>query len=119
MRLAEIGSAERRLVEELGRRISNRLETSFAEAAAADGAHVGIELRERNRRAVVTIPVALLANAAADAVARESVRVRLKAARDRMLYRPPPERLAKHVAAAPDVVPARSGFGPPHRRGRR
>ena len=54
------------------------------------------------------IPVALLTEAIRDLTAREAVRVRIKTRRDRMLFKAPPSRLPKHIAA---TAPP-SGFGP-------
>ena len=120
MRLSDISAVERRLLEELSGRISNRLESVFTDLPG-DGPNIGIVLRERGRRMVMELPGELLQRAHEDAVAREAVRVRIKATRDRMLFRPPPAPLPKRIATAPDVVPQRGPFGrmsSPPRRGR-
>src|SRR5262245_63743544 len=44
-------------------------------------------------------------------MALESLRVRIKARRDRMLFRAPPSPLLNRVAAAPAPGPDRPGFG--------
>ena len=118
MRQKEIGEAEHRLFRELAGRISNRLETVLVDGPGTDAEHVSVGLQERGRSVAVVIPTALLVRAREEPVAREEIRVRIKAARDRMLFRPPPRPLPKHIASAAD--PAffnRGGFG--RQRGRR
>jgi len=107
----EVASAHRQLVEELIGQISNRLECGFTEQRDADGASVGLELRERGRTVVMEIPTVLLASAVSDAMARETLRVRIKARRDRMLFRPPPVPLPKHITSVADPAGPRFGFG--------
>src|SRR5438034_564816 len=53
-----------------------------------------------------------------EAEAREAVRQRIKSTRDRMLFRPPPTRLPKNIAAAGEPAFFR-GRGPGPGRGRR
>ena len=120
MRQKEFGEAEQRLLGELAGRISNRLETALGDRHGTDVAHVSIELHERGRRVVMELPAALLVRARAEPVAREAIRVRLKTARDRMLFRPPPRPLPKHIASAADpAFLGRGGFGRQFSRGRR
>ena len=104
-------SPRQRLLQELTGRISNRLETEFSELPDADGPNVGIRLRERNRTTFMELPGPLLVHAGADATAREAVRVRIKATRDRMLFRAHPSPLPKHIATAPDPGGGRFGRG--------
>jgi hypothetical protein len=118
--IKEIGTPHRQLLEELSGQISNRLEAGFTELPGADGASVGVELRERGRAVVMELPMALLASAVSDAIARETVRVRIKARRDRMLFRPPPVPLPKHITSVADPAGSRFGYGRgPGGRGRR
>ena len=121
MSLREIAATHRQLLEQLTGQISNRLECGFTDLPGADGATVGVELRERGRTVVMELPVALLASAVSDTIAREAVRVRIKARRDRMLFRPPPVPLPKHITSVADPAGSRFGFGrgPGPGRGRR
>lgn len=121
MRLKEIARSHERLLRDLAGRISNGLESEFSELPDADGPNVGVTLRERGRRVVMEIPGALLMQAGDDATAREAIRVRIKARRDRMLFRPPPSPLPKHIApaATPGAMHFGFGRGPMNRRGRR
>jgi hypothetical protein len=119
MRLSEITAFHRRLLRELTTQISSSLETEFSELAGADGASVGVILRERRRQVTIEIPATLLVEAADDPVAREAIRVRIKARRDRMLFRPPPSPLPRHIAAAPAPGGMPFGFGRGGARGRR
>ena len=112
---AEVSDSERRLLRQLAARISNRLEAEFTDELGGDRPHVGVRLNERDRGVVLELPRALLAQAREDPTARESVRVRLKSARDRMLFRPPPRPLPKRIEGAMD--PGAMRFG--DRRGRR
>ena len=114
----EIAASHRQLLDELIGQISNRLECGFTELPGAEG-NVGIELRERGRTVVMELPVALLASAVSDAIAREAVRVRIKTRRDRMLFRPPPVPLPKHITSVADPAGSRFGFGRGPNRGRR
>ena len=109
MRLKEITAAHQRLLRDLTTRISNGLESEFSELPVPDGPNVGITLRERRRHVVMEVPAALLAQAADDLSAREMLRVRIKARRDRMLYQAPPRPLPKKIAST--VMPGGFGFG--------
>ena len=111
VRLKEIAAAQQRLLSELSGRISNRLESEFRDLPGADGPNIGVALRERGRSVVMEIPGGLFLEAGGDQAVREAIRVRIKARRDRMLFRPPPGPLPKHVASAPDPASARFGFG--------
>jgi len=119
VRIRDITESHRRLLRDLSSRISRALETEFSELPDADGPGVGIILRERRREVTVEIPAALLTEAAGDATAREAIRVRIKARRDRMLFKAPPSPLPKRSAMAPRAMPfgvGRTDGGP---RGRR
>jgi hypothetical protein len=107
-RLGETTLQQRRLLEELTSRISTRLEATFRAAGDSSGPNVGIELRERNASVVIEIPRAMLDVALSDPAGREALRVRLKARRDRMLFKAPPAPLPKHVA------PMSLGYGGGH-----
>ncbi len=75
-----------------------RLESVFLDGSDADGPNLGVSLTERGRSVVVEVPFAMLDEASRDLAAREALRVRLKARRDRMLFVVPPARLPKHIA---------------------
>jgi hypothetical protein len=115
MHLKDITADHRELLRVLSGRISNRLTADFTELPARGGPNVGIELRERGKRMVMELPAALLFSAGADVVAREKLRVRIKAGRDRMLFRPGPG-LPERLEATPAPSFGR-GSGPDrHRR---
>jgi hypothetical protein len=111
VRLREVGPDHQRLLRELSSQISNRLETAFTNLPGADSPNIGVELVERGRRVVMEVPAALFERAEDDPSAREAIRVRIKAKRDRMLFRAPPVPLPKRIAAAPDPAGPRAGFG--------
>ena len=120
MRQKDVGEAEHRLLREVAGKISNRLEATFSERPGADGTRVGVDLAERGKTVAMEIPVALLARAREEPVAREELRVRIKSARDRMLFRPPPRPLPKNITSAADpAFFSRGGFGRQSGRGRR
>lgn len=122
VRLRDIGDPQQRLLRELAGRISNRLDAEFTEPAGAESHNIGVTLRERGHSAVMEVPEALLLSADAEPVAREALRVRIKATRDRMLFRPPPTPLPKKITAAADPAALRGGgfgFGRGPGRGRR
>ena len=110
MRLREITPAHQRTLRELSARISKGLEAEFSELPV-EGPNVGVRLQERGRKATMEIPALLLQQAEDDAAARETIRVRIKATRDRMLFKPPPMPLPKKIAAAPDPSSTRFGMG--------
>jgi len=118
VRLREIGDAQQRLLRELTQRISTRLDAEFTEPVGADSPNIGITLSERGRNGALEVPAALLLRADAEADAREALRQRIKATRDRMLFRAPPPPLPKNIAAAGDPAFFRSR-GPGPGRGRR
>src|SRR5437867_1268003 len=92
--------------------------SSASEAEGADSPNIGIALSERGRSGTLEVPAALLLRADAEADAREALRQRIKATRDRMLFRAPPPPLPKNIAAAGDPAFFRSR-GPGPGRGRR
>ena len=101
MRLGAVTAAQRRMLGELAGRISNRLEAEFVDpSAAAAAGSVGVLLNERGKRVAIEIPEALLLQAETDAAVRDTMRLRIKAARDRMLFRPPPHHPTVQVAPA-------------------
>jgi hypothetical protein len=110
MRLREITPAHQRTLRELSARISKGLEAEFSELPV-EGPNVGVRLQERGKKATMEIPGLLLQQAEDDAAARETIRVRIKATRDRMLFKPPPMPLPKKIAAAPDPSSTRFGMG--------
>ena len=117
MRIREIEASDHELLRVLTARISNRLETAFTELPRADLPSIGIELRERGKRLVMELPATLLQHAREDRVVREQMRLRIKAQRDRLLFRPAPVSLGSKFVA--QVAPAPSGgrdFGPGRRR---
>ena len=111
MRLKEITAAHQQLLRDLTSRISSGLESEFSELPGPDGPNVGITLRERRRHVVMEVPAVLLAQAADDLTARETLRVRIKTRRDRMLFQAPPSPLPKHIATAPAPGSMHFGFG--------
>jgi hypothetical protein len=117
LRLKDIADSHRRLLRELIRRISKRLEAEFTNLPGADGPNVGIELREGNRKIVMELPAALLLRADGEMTAREAMRVRIKARRDRMLFRREPLSLSKRIEAGAYPPPGRSSFGSGQRYG--
>jgi hypothetical protein len=110
VRLKDITPLQQRLLRDLSARISGGLESEFSELPGPDGPNVGVMLRERRREVLMEIPAALLAQAAEDPSAKEAIRVRIKARRDRMLFQPPPSPLPKRIATAP-VAGSPFGFG--------
>lgn len=121
MRLRDITTAQRALLATVSQRISRRLEATFADPVEPDRPNVVIHLRESGRRLVMEVPDTLLIEATSDLVARESFRVRMKARRDRMLFREPPAPLPKRIEAAaqPGFFRSQTGPGRPSSRGRR
>ena len=90
MRLSEVGASHHKLLRTLSAGISNRLEATFSELPRVDAPTIGIELRERGKRVMMELPVALLLQADTDRAVREQMRLRIKAQRDRMLTRAEP-----------------------------
>lgn len=113
MRLRDVTGAQRALLEGVCGQISRRLEAHFTDATELDGPNAAIQLRERGRSLAIEVPESLLIEATTDATAREAFRVRIKARRDRMMYRQQPARLPKKIAPAHDPIMNRGG---PNRR---
>jgi hypothetical protein len=111
MRLSEISPSQRRLLAELSNRISHRLEAHFVELPGGDGEHIGVALNEGARKVVIEVPLAVLIHATEDPSGREVLRTRIKARRDRMMFRSPPRALPKEIAPMFNPGPPRGGFG--------
>jgi hypothetical protein len=109
VRLNEISAAQRRLLSELASRISDRLEAHFVELPRADDTHIGIALHEGDRKVVIEVPLAVLAQAGEDPNGREILRTRMKARRDRMMFKMPPRALPKDIAPLFSPGPPRGG----------
>jgi len=109
MRLSEISPSQRRLLNDLAGRISHRLEAHFVELAPSDDVRIGVALREGDRTVTIELPATLLADAVEDAGARETLRTRMKARRDRMMFRVPPRALPKQIAPMFSPGPPRGG----------
>jgi hypothetical protein len=99
------------LLATLASAISGRLEAQFIELPDRDGAHIGVALREGSRNVVIELPVALLAQAVDDPGGREMLRTRVKARRDRMMFKTPPAPLPKKIAPLFNPAPSRGGGG--------
>jgi hypothetical protein len=120
VRLDAITASQRRLLAELTGRISNRLATEFEKGTRPESPNVGVTLEERGKSGRLEIPYTLLQEAESDLPARDALRVRIKAARDRMLFRPPPSRPRANIAPLADpVMWNRGGFGRGSGSGRR
>lgn len=120
MRLRDVTTAQRALLASVSQRISRRLEATFTDPAEIDGPNAAIQLRERGRGLVMEVPETLLIDATNDVAAREAFRVRVKARRDRMLFREPPARLPRKIERAEQPGFFRpSDSGRPSPRGRR
>jgi hypothetical protein len=120
VRLDTITASQRRMLAELTGRISNRLAAEFEKAARPESLNVGVTLEERGKHGRLEIPYALLQEAEADLTARDALRVRIKSARDRMMFRPPPSRPRADIAPLADPgMWNRGGFGRGGGRGRR
>lgn len=117
MRLSEIPPSHRRLLVELASGISDRLEADFVVLPDGKGDQVGIALQEGDRHVVIEVPVALLVQATETASGREILRTRIKARRDRLMFRAAPRALPKNIAPMFSPGPPRNGFFP--RGGRR
>jgi len=110
VRLNEISPAQRRLLSEISTQISDRLEAHFVELPASNEAHIGVALHEADRKVVIEIPLAILQQAMEDPNGREILRTRIKARRDRMMFRTPPRALPKDIAPLFNPGPPRGGF---------
>lgn len=112
MRLKDLGASHHALLRTLSAGISSRLEATFSELPRPDVPTIGIELRERGKRTVMELPAALLLHAGEDRVVREQMRVRIKARRDRMLFRAGPAFLStKNIGSSPSSAEG-GGRGP-------
>jgi hypothetical protein len=111
MRLSEISHAQRRLLNDLASRISDRLEAHFVELPGTDDARIGVALSEGDRNVVIEVPLAILVQATADVAGREVLRTRMKGRRDRMMFRAPPQALPKDIAPMFNPGPPRGGGG--------
>jgi hypothetical protein len=92
VRLDAITAAQHRLLAELTGRISTRLAAACEKRIRPESLNVGVTLQERGTHGRLDIPPALLQGAESDRTARDALRVRIKAPRDRMLFRPLPPR---------------------------
>ncbi len=110
VRLNDISPSQRRLLSEIASRISDRLEAHFVQLPASNDAHIGVALHEADREVVIEIPVAILLQATEDPNGREILRTRIKARRDRMMFRTPPRALPKNIAPLFSPGPPRGGF---------
>ena len=117
VRLKDIADSHRRLLRELTRRISKRLEAEFTSLPCADGPNIGIQLREGHRKVVMELPAAVLLRAEGDMTVQEAIRVRIKTRRDRMLFRLEPIALRERIGGAGRHPPS-GGFGGGQRHGR-
>jgi hypothetical protein len=120
MRADVITASQRRMVEALVGRISDRLATEFEKSPNPDSMNVCVTLKERGKSGRMEIPYALLLQAESDLRVHDMLRVRIKAARDRMLFRPPPPRLQTAIQPLGDPASdRRGGFRQGGWRGRR
>jgi hypothetical protein len=110
VRLNEISSSQRRLLGELANRISGRLEAHFVELPAAEDDRIGVALHEGDRKVVIELPLAVLTEAMESLNGREILRARMKARRDRMMFRTPPRALPKDIPPLFHPGPPRGGF---------
>ena len=108
MRVKDVGDSHQRLLQQLVRRISRRLDAAFIDLPGADRQSIGIQLREGGREVVMELPEALLLRATGDAVSRETVRKRIKTGRDRMIERANPAFLSNQRSKAPRRNPTTS-----------
>ena len=112
MRFDATTAAQHRLLIELTGRISTGLATEFEKRSGPEGPNIGVTLAQRGKSGRLEIPYALLQEAESDLIARDALRVRIKAARDRMLFRPPPARPRTDIAPLGDpAVWNRGNFG--------
>src|SRR5262249_59296644 len=97
-------AAQHRVLIELTGRISTRLATEFEKRSGPESPNVGITLAERGKSGRLEIPYALLQEAESDLMARDALRVRIKAARDRDALSPPPAQPCTDIAPLPDPL---------------
>ena len=110
MRLRDVSATHHRLLTSLASAISDRLEAEFVELPVRDDARIGVTLREGQRNVVIELPITLLAQAVDDPVGRELLRTRMKARRDRMMFKVPPAPLPKKIPPLFNPGPPRGGF---------
>ena len=109
MNLRDVTASQRRLLGQVTGRISNRLEANFAQPSGTDSLNIGVMLQERGKKGALEVPETVLLEAETDLVARDSLRLRIKSARDRMLFIPPPARLRTDIAPAGEPFFNRGG----------
>jgi hypothetical protein len=110
MRLNEISAQQRRLLSEVSAQISGRLEAHFVELPAADDSHIGIALHQADRKVIIEVPLAILVEALDSANGREVLRTRIKARRDRMMFKGPGRAFPKDIEPLFNAGPPRNGF---------
>src|SRR5262249_30872502 len=110
MQLRDVSAAHHKLLAHLASGISARLEAQFVALPDGDDAHIGVELREGSRSVVIELPVAMLLQAEDDPGGRATLRTRVKARRDRMMFKTPPAPLPKKIAPLFHPGPPRNGF---------
>jgi hypothetical protein len=110
MRLRDVAPAHRTLLAELASGISARLEAEFVELSGTDQPSIGVSLREASRSVVIAMPDTVLAQALETPAGREVLRTRVKARRDRMLFKTPPPPLPKKIAPLLSSGPPRPSF---------
>lgn len=109
MRLRDIPPAHHRLLAQIASGISGRLDARFVELPGdAPDAQIGVELHEGSRNVVIELSVDLLIRAIEGPGGREALRTRVKARRDRMMFKTPPP-LPRKVAAISDGGSSRHG----------
>ena len=112
MRFDAVTAAQHRLLIELTGRISPGLATECEKRSSPDCPNVGVTLAERGKSGRLEVPYASLQQAESDLIARDALRVRIKAARDRVLFCPPPSRPRTDIAPLGDTaVWNRGNFG--------
>ena len=119
MRRDAITAAQRRPLAALPGRISPRLAAELEKRIRPESLNVGVTLQERGTHGRLEIPCALLQEAELDRTARDALRVRIKATRDRMPFRPPPARPRADIAPLSDPAMWNRGNFGPGGRGRR
>ena len=110
MPVNDISAPQRRMLNEIARGISDRLEADFVAVPGSVDAHVGIALHEGARSIVIEVPLAIVAQATADPIGREILRTRIKGRRDRMMFRVPARALPKNIPPLFSPGPPRAGY---------
>ena len=111
MRFDAITAAQHRLLIELTGRISTGLATEFEKGSGPEGPNVGVTLAERGKSGRVEVPYAPLQEVESDLIARDALGVRIKPARDRMLFRPPSRPRTDIAPPGDPAVWNRANFG--------